>query len=132
MAVGAVPSYHELLWPALQAMGELGGSASIGEIAETVIRREGYTDAQQAVLHNDGPETEIGYRLAWARTYLKGMGLLTNSVRGVWSLTEEGTALLADPSATSEPRQERVRELWSAQLAQLRKARRAKVTPGSP
>ncbi|HEX9517260.1 MAG TPA: winged helix-turn-helix domain-containing protein [Streptosporangiaceae bacterium] len=35
-------------------------------------------------MHNDGPETEIGYRLAWARTYLKGMGLLTNSARGVW------------------------------------------------
>ena len=47
-------------WPALQAVGELGGSASIGEIVETVIKREGFSDAQQAVLHNDGPETEIG------------------------------------------------------------------------
>ena len=24
-----------------------------------------------AVLHHDGPGTEVGYRLAWARTYLK-------------------------------------------------------------
>jgi hypothetical protein len=56
----------ELLWPALQAVAELGGSASIGEIVETLIKREGFSDAQQAVLHNDGPETEIGYRLAWA------------------------------------------------------------------
>jgi restriction system protein len=64
MAAVDVPPYHELLWPALQAVGELGGSASIGEIVETVIKREGFTDAQQAVLHNDGPETEIGYRLA--------------------------------------------------------------------
>src|SRR6516225_7746361 len=77
MAAGDVPPYHELLLPALQAVGELGGSASIGEMAETVIKREGFSDAQQAVLHNDGPETEIGYRLAWARTYLKGMGLLS-------------------------------------------------------
>ncbi len=88
MTAADVPLYHELLEPALQAVLELGGSASISEIVETVMRSEGFSDAQQAVLHNDGPGTEIGYRLAWARTYLKGMGLLTNSSRGVWSLTE--------------------------------------------
>lgn len=92
-----MPPYHELLWPALQAVLELGGSASISEIVETVIKREGFSDAQQAVLHHDGPGTELGYRLAWARTYLKGMGLLTNSSRGVWALTEDGTALVTDP-----------------------------------
>ena len=34
---------------------ELGGSASISEIAETVIKREGFSDAQQAKLHSNGP-----------------------------------------------------------------------------
>src|SRR6516165_10284202 len=104
MAAGEVPPYHELLWPALQAIEELGGSGSISEIVETAIKREGFSDAQQAVLHNEGPETEIAYRLAWARTYLKGMGLLTNSSRGVWALTDEGTALLTDPSSTDQQR----------------------------
>ncbi len=97
MAVAEVPKYNEMLWPVLQAVAELGGSGSIGEIVETVIKRESFTDDQQAVLHNDGPETEIGYRLAWARTYLKAMGLLTNSARGVWALSDDGTTLLADP-----------------------------------
>jgi restriction endonuclease Mrr len=92
-----VPQYHELLWPTLTAVSELGGPASIGEIVEAVVKREAFTEGQQAVLHNDGPNTEIGYRLAWARTYLKGMGLLTNSQRGVWALTEQGTVLLTDP-----------------------------------
>jgi restriction system protein len=128
MAAVEVPQYHELLWPALQALAELGGSASIGEIAETVIKREGFGDDQQAVLHNDGPETEIGYRLAWARTYLKAMGLLTNSSRGVWALTDEGTALLTDPSASDSQRRGRVRELWAAHLVELRKARKAKLS----
>ena len=82
MAVAEVPPYNELLWPSLDAISERGGSASISEIVETVIRRQGFSEAQQAVLHNDGPETEIGYRIAWARTYLKGMGLLTNSAQG--------------------------------------------------
>jgi restriction system protein len=127
MTVANVPPYNDMLWPTLQAVAELGGSASIGEIVETVIKREGFSDAQQAVLHNNGPETEIGYRLAWARTYLKGMGLLTNSARGVWALTDEGTALHTDPSQTDESRRAKVRELWQAHLVELRKARKTRL-----
>ncbi len=111
----------------LQAVAELGGSASISEIVETVIKREGFSDAQQAVLHNDGPETEIGYRLAWARTYLKGMGLLTNSSRGVWALTDNGTALLTDPSATDDQRSEQILELRARYLTNLRTARKTRL-----
>lgn len=85
-----VPAYQELLWPAVQAMRELGDSGSIDEIIEKVLERENFTNAQQSVLHGDGPGTEIAYRLAWARSYLKGMGLAENSRRGVWSLTAEG------------------------------------------
>ena len=62
----------------------LAGRPRLARWSETVIKQQGFSDVQQDVLHNDGPETEIGYRLAWARTYLKGMGLLTNSARGVW------------------------------------------------
>lgn len=109
-----IPLYHELLWPILQAVLELGGSASIGEIVETVIKGEGLSDGQQAVLHNDGPGTELAYRLGWARTYLKGMGLLTNSVRGVWALTDEGTALVTDTALTGHQRTERIQELRGA------------------
>lgn len=131
MAKANVPQYNEMLWPVLHAVAELGGSASIGEIVETVIKGEGFSDAQQAVLHNNGPETEIGYRLAWARTYLKGMGLLTNSTRGVWALTDEGTSLLTGPSTTSDQRREQVRELWAAHLIELRKARKARTSQDS-
>ena len=112
-----VPQYHEMLWPALQAVYELGGSASIGEMVETVVKREGYTDKQQAVLHNDGPETEIRYRLAWARTYLKGMGLLTNSARGVWALTDEAVSLLTDSAVSAKEKQAKVRSSWLPILA---------------
>jgi restriction system protein len=55
MAAADVPLYHELLWPTLQAVAELGGSASIEEIVETVFKREDFSDAQQGVLHNNGP-----------------------------------------------------------------------------
>lgn len=85
-----VPQYVDLLWPALQAVIALGGSASNEELDSAVIERASLSSEVQGVLHGDGPSTEIEYRLAWARTYLKGMGLLTNSGRGVWSVTAKG------------------------------------------
>jgi restriction system protein len=126
MAKVNVPKYNEMLWPVLQAIAELGGSASIGEIVETVVKRESFSEEQQAVLHNNGPDTEIGYRLAWARSYLKAMGLLVNSARGVWALTEASTALLTDPAITDDQRRDRVRDLWAAHVVELRKTRKAR------
>ena len=32
----------------------------------------------------------MAYRLAWARTYLRKYGLLENSSRGIWTLTQKG------------------------------------------
>ena len=46
------------------------------------------------MLHNDGPQTKIDYRLAWARSHLKAAGFLINSSRGIWSLTEAGDDLV--------------------------------------
>lgn len=85
-----VPAYSELLWPTLQAAIALGGSASIAELDAAVIERQQLTPEQQSLLLSGGPQTVVQNRLAWARTYLKGMGLLTNSKRGVWAVTPEG------------------------------------------
>jgi Mrr N-terminal domain len=79
-----------------QAVIALGGSASIAELDAAVIERADISPEVQGVLHRDGPMTEVQYRLAWARTYLKGMGLLTNSQRGVWSVTENGQTVSED------------------------------------
>lgn len=92
----SIPRYNELLWPALCAVRELGHSARLDEIDERVIEREGFSEEQLAVLHNDGPRSELEYRLAWARTYLKGMGTLANVSRGVWETTPLGRELSED------------------------------------
>lgn len=88
-----IPKNRDLLWPTVCALRDLGGSATIEELNSRVIAEEDYTEEQQAVLHGDGPRTAIEYRLAWARTYLKGMGLAFNSERGVWNLTEHGRSV---------------------------------------
>jgi restriction system protein len=48
------------------------------------------TEAQLAVPHGDKNFSEVAYRMAWARTYLKNAGFLDNSSRGVWTLTQQG------------------------------------------
>ncbi|KUL31440.1 restriction endonuclease [Actinoplanes awajinensis subsp. mycoplanecinus] len=120
MAVIDLPRPSELLVPTLRAMRELGGSASINEIVETVVQREGFSDQQQSQLHNQGPQTEVGYRLAWTRTRLKLMGLLTNSSRGVWALTDEGAALVNDSALPDELQRERIHDRWIAYVGELR------------
>jgi restriction system protein len=88
-----IPAYDDLFEPTVQALRVLGGSGTIQEIYEKICELEGYSEEQQSVLHKEGPRTEIAYRLAWARTYLKNYIAIENSERGFWSLTEKGRNL---------------------------------------
>ncbi len=91
-----IPSVTEMLWPALVATRANGDSGTIQEINEKVVDSIGLDERQQAVPQGDRPMTKIEYRLHWARTYLKGMGLLVNSSRGVWATTERGRTVTQD------------------------------------
>ena len=85
------------MWPCLQATRELGGSATVREMNERAMELAGLSEAQQAIPHgSEGRMSEVEYRLNWARTYLKGIGALENSSRGVWSLTDHGRTLTED------------------------------------
>ena len=84
-----VPSYDKLMIPVLNALINLGGSGTIEEINEKVYELENFQERILQILHQeDGSQSEVDYRLAWARTYLKKFGLLENSSRGVWNLTK--------------------------------------------
>jgi hypothetical protein len=48
-----VPQYHELLWPALLAVMELGGSSSIGEMTETGYTAAGDNDLASVTLSRE-------------------------------------------------------------------------------
>lgn len=85
----AIPKYDELFNPLLKVMRNLGGSASIPEQETEVIRILNISEKEASVIHR-GNRTKLGYRLAWARNYLKRYGLLENSSRGVWALTLQG------------------------------------------
>lgn len=85
------PTFDQLMNPLLESLRQLGGSGSTDEIYEKVVQIETIPDEVLNQLHN--PEksnrTEVEYRLAWARTYLKKYGYIENSSRGVWALTNK-------------------------------------------
>jgi restriction system protein len=85
-----MPTFDDLMNPLLNALFALGGSGSIDEMYDKVIEIEQISEEISSVLHSPDKSniTEVAYRLAWARTYLKKYGFLENSSRGVWSLTK--------------------------------------------
>lgn len=90
-----VPTFDTFMNPVIQALKSLGGSGTIEEINDKASEIAGLSDEQLEVLHNPekGGQTEVEYRLAWTRTYLKKYGVLENSSRGVWALTPQGRKL---------------------------------------
>ena len=84
-----LPTIDSLMKPLLQALRALGGSGSIAEIYDTVAELQNLPEEILGQLHDPekSTESEVAYRLAWARTYLRKYGLLENSSRGVWTLT---------------------------------------------
>lgn len=89
-----LPDLPGMMLVTVEALKNLGGSATIQELDEKVIELEGVTEAEQAFsMQGDENRPRVNYFLAWARTYLKRGNALVNSSRGVWALTESGTAI---------------------------------------
>ncbi len=83
-----MPSFDELFIPTVKALKELGGSGSVDEINTRVYEIADIADDVLQVPHGDeGTTKEVDYRLAWSRTYFKKFGLLENSSRGIWALS---------------------------------------------
>lgn len=110
-------TFDQLMLPLIKALVNLGGSGSIDEIYEAVVELEKFDEDTLAVLHNPekSSQTEVGYRLAWARTYLKKAGYLENSSRGVWALTDKARQ---EPEIDSREIVNFV-EIWTASLNRL-------------
>jgi restriction system protein len=87
-----VPDYRHYFNPLLRSLRTLGGSAGNEELDTRIAEDMKLSEDVLSVPHSETRPglSEVGYRIAWARTYLKKAGLITNSERGVWSLTPEG------------------------------------------
>ncbi len=81
--------------PTLKALDELGGSGSNEEIYNRVLIITPLSTEIIDEMHNF-TMTEVEYRLAWARTYLKNFGAIENSRHRVWALTAKGVKMLKE------------------------------------
>ena len=97
MSQNEFPTYDRLMNPLLQAMRELGGSGSTDEIYQRVAENLKLREDVLSVLHDPetSNQTEVQYRLAWSRTYLKKFGFLETPQRGLWSLTKKAETISA-------------------------------------
>ena len=112
-----VPTFDTFMNPLIRALKSLGGSGTIEEINDKASEIAGLSDEQLDVLHDPekGGQTEVEYRLAWTRTYLKKYGVLENSSRGVWALTPKGRQLdRVNPRAVRRYVREQMREARAA------------------
>jgi len=91
MGQNQIPTYDRLMNPLLKALRELGGSGSTDEIYQRVAENLKLPEDVLSVLHDPetSNQTEVQYRLAWARTYLKKFGFLESPQRGLWSLAKK-------------------------------------------
>jgi restriction system protein len=95
MATNTLPTFDKLMNPLLRALQKLGGSGSIEEIYDKFVEVEQLPEDVLSIPHDpeNTTQTEVAYRLGWARTYLKKYGLLENSSRGIWALTAKANGV---------------------------------------
>ena len=92
----AVPNFQSLMLPVLKALAD-GRELSISEMRTRVAASVRLTvDDMQEMLPR-GRQSVFVNRVAWAMVYLGHSGLVERVRRGVWRLTVQGKALLADP-----------------------------------
>src|SRR5262245_21266686 len=75
--------------PVLEALRKLGGSGSLGEVADEVAELLQIPARDQEELMTSGTPRFIN-QIQWARYYLSNDGFISSSERGVWSLTDKG------------------------------------------
>ena len=88
-----IPRIADLLWPALKAVSEAGGSAMRDEIVDLVRGIARMTDEQLAVLNQDG-RPKVVARTIWAIRALRRIGALDSSQSGVYAMTQDGAGHL--------------------------------------
>ena len=112
--------------PLLDALRELGGSATPDEATDKVAELTNATEEQlNETLPSGGPRFKN--QVAWARFYLKREGLLDSSKRGIWSLTDRGFKI----RLTYEEAQEIFRRQVQIDVAKRKRKKKQEISDDS-
>ncbi|WKN43589.1 restriction endonuclease [Tunicatimonas pelagia] len=113
-----LPSYDQLMIPLVEGLKKLGGSGTIEELNEKVYAIIDLPDEFLEIPHSENDtRSEIEYRLAWTRTYLKKAEIIDNSSRGVWALANNDIeASTINPNEVTRLVRERIRQSKLSQI----------------
>jgi restriction system protein len=117
MELSDLPPYKDFLFPVLQAVEALGGTAHAKEITAWMVENMAFGDEAVAVQYPNRPgESVLLDRMAWARSYDKLGGVVETPQRGLYVLTAEGKRVLSLDEA-------KAREFVDEMDRQVRKSR---------
>lgn len=109
-----LPAYPTLRSATIAAVRRMPMPASNADINREVADKLGLSHEQRTALHSPrSRQTELAYRVAWARTALRVAGAIEDAGRALWRITEEGHEI--DP-ATIERR-------WASHLKSRKETR---------
>jgi len=88
----SIPSAQELMNPLLEAFHLAGGELLISDQENAVADLCGFNELDLSEMQTPS-RSKLSYRLAWARNYLKRLGVISLVEKGKWRLTEKGATL---------------------------------------
>ena len=83
------PEFLKYIKPVLKTLQANGGAGNSSNVIEQIIESLGITDEELEEATSNG-QSRIRNQIQWARFYLFKAGLIDNSQRGIWRLTNEG------------------------------------------
>ncbi len=93
-----IPDYQTLMRPVLSCAAN--NEVRIGAVVDRLAEELGLTPEEQEELLPSGKQTRVTNRVHWAKTYLAKAGLVENTRRGYFQITQRGKAALSDAAAT--------------------------------
>ncbi len=87
--------------PLIKALKKHGGSATPAQAREQIITDLELSDEVTSATRGKLGAKKFDNEVAWARAYLAADGIIDNSLRGIWSLTEKGNNIVMTPALAS-------------------------------
>jgi restriction system protein len=88
-----IPDFQTLMRPLLEHLAD-GAARPNQDTLEAMAQRFRVTDEERSELFPSGKQPVFHNRVAWAKSHLKGAGLIESPQRAVYKITERGQALL--------------------------------------
>ena len=92
----SLPSFQELMLPALQTLGRRHDEISVAGLEDEIVKSLDISPEERARMLPSGNQTVFANRLNWARAYLVKAGLIELPRRGYCRATERGRKVLAE------------------------------------